>query len=177
MFQRRFKKLFLVSIILFSFFAFFKTANAQMMGNSSPSVTPSTQDIQDIQTGQNLYNKFQSKQLSCSQLKDNDFEKIGEYIMNQRFSNTNQHIQMNNQAKQMMGENGEEQMHIQIAKSVTGCDLNGKGGSNNMMSYGGYGNMMGGNFGVGYLGIITWIVVLVDLILLGIWLWKQINKK
>lgn len=33
--------------------------------------------------------------------------------------------------------------------------------------------MMGG---AGALGIITWIVVVVDLILVGLWLWKQINK-
>jgi len=39
----------------------------------------------------------------------------------------------------------------------------------------GYGNMMGGYSGV--LGSLFGIVVLVDLILLGIWLWKQINKK
>ena len=38
----------------------------------------------------------------------------------------------------------------------------------------GYGNMMGG---AGILGSLFGIVVLVDLILLGIWLWKQINKK
>jgi hypothetical protein len=33
--------------------------------------------------------------------------------------------------------------------------------------------MMGG---VGAFGVITWIVATADLILLGIWLWKQINK-
>lgn len=44
-----------------------------------------------------------------------------------------------------------------------------------MMGWGGYGNMMGYGFGV--LGIILWLVILVDLILLGIWLWKQINKR
>ena len=43
-----------------------------------------------------------------------------------------------------------------------------------MMGYGGFGNMMGG---FGFLVSIFWIVILVDLILLGIWLWKQINKK
>ena len=36
-----------------------------------------------------------------------------------------------------------------------------------------YGAMMGG-FGV--FGVITAIIVVVDLILLGIWLYKQINK-
>lgn len=40
--------------------------------------------------------------------------------------------------------------------------------------YGGSWGMMGG---VGAFGGITWIVVLVDLVLVGIWLWKQIMKK
>ncbi|KKW17086.1 MAG: hypothetical protein UY56_C0004G0022 [Parcubacteria group bacterium GW2011_GWA1_50_14] len=41
-----------------------------------------------------------------------------------------------------------------------------------MMGYGGYG-LMGG---AGTFGIITWLVVIIDLVLLGVWLWKQINK-
>jgi len=49
-----------------------------------------------------------------------------------------------------------------------------------MMGFG-YGNMMNwGNGGMawfGALGIIFWLVILIDLILLGFWLWKQINKK
>lgn len=44
-----------------------------------------------------------------------------------------------------------------------------------MMGYWGYGSMM--NWGFGFLGLIFWVVVLADLILLGIWLWKQINKR
>lgn len=38
----------------------------------------------------------------------------------------------------------------------------------------GYGGMMGGNY------VLCWligVVVLVDLVLVGVWLWKQINKK
>jgi len=38
----------------------------------------------------------------------------------------------------------------------------------------GYGNMMGG---FGFLASVFWIVILVDMILLGVWLWKQIQKK
>lgn len=41
-----------------------------------------------------------------------------------------------------------------------------------MMGYG-YWNMMGG---FGALGLITWLIVLFDLMLLGIWLWKKINQ-
>jgi uncharacterized membrane protein len=44
--------------------------------------------------------------------------------------------------------------------------------NNYMMGYGyGYSGMMGGG-----LGLIIWIVVVVDLVLLGVWLYKQINK-
>lgn len=44
-----------------------------------------------------------------------------------------------------------------------------------MMGYWGYNGMMG--YGIGILGTIFWLVILGDLILLGIWLWKQIQKK
>lgn len=45
-----------------------------------------------------------------------------------------------------------------------------------MMGYDGYGTMMGqGAFGL--FGLLFTIIILVDLILFGVWLWKQINKK
>ncbi len=42
-----------------------------------------------------------------------------------------------------------------------------------MMNYG-YTSMMGG---VSIFGPFVWLIVLVDLILVGIWLWQQISKK
>jgi len=47
-----------------------------------------------------------------------------------------------------------------------------------MMGFG-YDGMMnwGGMAWFGTLGIVFWLVILIDLILLGFWLWKQINKK
>lgn len=43
-----------------------------------------------------------------------------------------------------------------------------------MMGYG-YG---GGHMeGMSILGLLTWLVVLVDLALIGVWLWKQVTKK
>lgn len=41
------------------------------------------------------------------------------------------------------------------------------------MNYG-YGSMMGG---AGSFGFLIGIIVLVDLVLVGIWLWQQISKK
>ncbi len=44
-----------------------------------------------------------------------------------------------------------------------------------MMGWG-YGNMMG-SYGFGAVATLFWIISFIDLILLGIWLWKQIQKK
>lgn len=42
----------------------------------------------------------------------------------------------------------------------------------------GYGNMMGGGYGLfGLVGSLFWLVLFIDAILFGIWLWKQIQKK
>lgn len=45
-----------------------------------------------------------------------------------------------------------------------------------MMGYG-FSNMMNGYGAFGILGTIFWLVILIDLVLLGIWLWKQVNRK
>ena len=155
------------------------SVNAQMMRGITPvqqtNIVPSEQGLQDIQTGQELYNKFQSKQVTCSELKDADFEKIGEYLMDRSFGgNTNAHIQMNNNMKQMMGENAEEQMHIRLGENATQCNINKQGGGIPMMGW--YSNMMGGNNGFSVFGSLIQIFVLVNLVLLSIWLWKKIKK-
>ncbi len=52
-----------------------------------------------------------------------------------------------------------------------------------MMGYGygpQYNGMINGTLGWGVSGffcLITWLVLFADLILVGMWLWKQINKK
>jgi len=42
------------------------------------------------------------------------------------------------------------------------------------MGFGSYGMM---NSGFGFLASLFWLVIFIDFILLGVWLWKQINKK
>lgn len=39
----------------------------------------------------------------------------------------------------------------------------------------GYGGGLAG--GMGTYGFITWLVITVDLVLLGVWLWKKIQNK
>ncbi len=163
--------------------------HGQMMTN--PSVTPDPAQIQEQQQeeseGKKLFDQLQNQQTTCAKLTDTDFEKIGEYTMSQMFgSNTAAHIAMNQRMQQMRGVTGEEQMHSQIGRSVTGCTTSSSqnnirtGGGFPMMGWAGYG-MMNGNagFGGGFLAVmvITHGIIVIDLILLGMWLWKQINKK
>jgi hypothetical protein len=164
-------------IILLSFFVIFiQPVYGQMMGGyNNPTTTPTQQDLQDIQTGQDLYKKLQNKQITCSELKDDDFEKIGEFVMNKQFTTTAQHIQMNERAKQMIGENGEEQMHIRIGRNASNCYAKGQGGGWNMMGWG-YSGMMGWNSGYGFFPFLIEIFILIDLILIGVWFLKKIRK-
>lgn len=45
-----------------------------------------------------------------------------------------------------------------------------------MMGYR-YTGMMDGLGGMSILALLTWLVILVDLALVGVWLWKQVMKK
>ncbi len=69
--------------------------------------------------GKVLYEKIGTKQVTCADLKDSDFELIGEYVMGKKLGAT--HEQMNTRIKQMMGQNGEEQMHAILGRNATGC--------------------------------------------------------
>ena len=67
--------------------------------------------------GKVLYDTLQAKQTTCSDLSDDDFELIGEYLMGQHAGAN--HEQMNVMIKQMMGDDAP--MHIFLAKNATGC--------------------------------------------------------
>lgn len=148
--------------------------------------------------GKAIWEKLQAKQVTCNKLSNESFEALGEYFMGQMVGSS--HEAMNTMMEQMVEKVGEEQIHIVIGRRLSGCDTSAQipqnglgfmpmmwmmgsarspqvgGGANSMM---GFGNVMGWS-GFGFFGFLTWIfwiVVLVDLILLGIWLWKKIKKE
>src|SRR4030043_1577632 len=77
---------------------------------------------QEEQEGKQFLDKLNNKTVTCSQLNDSDFEKIGEYFMGQSIGDISRHIVMNNMMKSMMGEQGEEQAHAMMGKRMSGCD-------------------------------------------------------
>lgn len=118
--------------------------------------------------GKAIWEKLQAKQLECKDLTDSNFESLGEYFMGQTAGE--QHETMNNMMIQMIGEEGEKQMHVAMGKKLSGCGSNtvmwtSKGGGNYMMGYGwnNWNNMMAGwgGFGLGWLFMLLFWVLLI----------------
>ncbi len=155
-------------------------------GNSATSSSTVSSTAQEEAEGKAIWDKLQSKQLECKNLTDDNFDVLGEYVMGQSIGNTERHAAMNQMMQNMMGQNGETQMHISLGKRSSGCDTNASfpsgyglpmmgwmmgGGGNPMMGYGGWnnwGNMMGwGGFGFGWIFmIIFWILIILGVVAL-----------
>jgi len=179
------KRTLLITITLFILLLTPSTAFAQgMMGNwtSSPSsVTSDDHTAREEAEGKEIWEKLQAKQLECKNLTDEQYGSLGEYFMGQSIGDTQRHALMNQMMTNMMGEEGEEQMHVAMGKRVSGCEPNAQvpsngvgfmpmmwmmgGGGNPMMGYGGWNNMMGGWNGFGLLGWIPMLLFWVLLIL------------
>ena len=141
-----------------------------------------SQTAQEEAEGNDVWDKLKSKELSCNNLNDDNFEVLGEYYMGQSLGSTERHNAMNQMMKNMMGDQGETQMHVALGKRYSGCDTSAPfpeggtgfigsmlgmmgGGGNRMMGWG-WDNMMGW----GGMGLLSWIPMLIlwVLILLGI---------
>ena len=169
-----------------------------MMGfiNSSPDNTAIQNQQQEEKEGQKFLDELTDKIITCLQLKDADFEKIGEYFMGQSIGSTSRHIIMNEMMKRMMGEQGEEQAHIVMGKRLSGCDTSAAfpsqdagfipmmGMMGNWQSYDNndnynqpynFNSMMG--FGFDRLGwifmILWWVLIIIGILLLVKWLAGQ----
>lgn len=134
--------------------------------------------------GKAVWDKLQTKQLECKNLTDDNFETLGEYFMGQMTGSS--HEAMNTMMERMIGQAGEQQMHVVMGKRLSGCDTSAQVlppqgvGLMPMIWMMGGGNPMMGWGGSGFIGLfltLFWLLVLVDLTLLGVWLWKKIRKE
>jgi len=170
------KKILLIIILLFTLTVTPSVAFAQGMMGGNNTITQNDDDhtAREEQEGKEIWDNLQTKQLECKDLTDDNYAVLGEYFMGQSIGNTQRHAAMNQMMTGMMGENGEEQMHITMGKKNSGCDTGTEGGgSNSMMGYG-WNNMMG-NWGV--FGLLTWILIITFLVLGILYFWKEINRK
>ncbi|MBI4894869.1 MAG: hypothetical protein HY831_00075 [Candidatus Aenigmarchaeota archaeon] len=158
-------------------------SGSMMMGfsGSSPDNATIQSQQQEEQEGKMFLDNLNNKTVFCSQLNDADFDKIGEYFMGQSIGDTSRHIAMNEMMKSMMGERGEEQMHIAMGKRMSNCEPDAPMPQNmmNMMGSGMMGNW--GYFGYWNFLNILYVILLIGLIVLVyLWivkLWENMRKK
>lgn len=194
------KKLFFVTFFIFIFSATFPTFSfAQgMMGNNTGtnSVVPQNDDghtAREEAEGKAVLEKLQAKELACKDLSDDNFETLGEYFMGQMMGNS--HEAMNTMMIRMMGEKGEEQMHVVLGKRLSGCDTSAAFPSQGIgfipmmsMMWGGWSSPLGlnqgnnsmmnfgstpfGGFGWIFM-ILWWVLIIAGIVMLIRWLTAQ----
>ncbi len=193
------KKLLFITTWVFIFGLILPTSSfaQSMMGfpSSSPDNAAIQNQRQEEREGKTFLDGLNNKTVTCSQLKDADFEKIGEYFMGQAIGDTSRHIAMNEMMKGMMGEQGEEQAHIAMGKRLSGCDTSAAFPSQGVgfmpmmqMMMGGWSSPLGTNqsnnsmmnFGFTPFGgfgwifmILWWVLIIAGIIALIKWLINQ----
>lgn len=97
-------------------------SSAQMMGGSAYPVLPNDHTSAEEAAGKLIWQKLDSKELSCKGLSDKDFIDLGEYYMGQMAGNN--HSALNAMIGRMIGDNGEMAMHEVMGRRLSGCDPN-----------------------------------------------------
>ena len=194
------KKIFFGFVFFVFLGAFVMSARADMMGERGTTEADDHTAREEAE-GKEVWQKFQEKRVSCADLKDGDFGVLGEYFMGKMMGDS--HASMNAMMENMMGHEGEEQMHVVMGKRFSGCDelavytaegegflpmMNMMGGwsspfglnqENNSMMYG-FGNSSMG-LGFGLLGVVFmifwWVLILAGIVALVKWLSNQFSAK
>ena len=165
-------------LVMFRFLSFTLSVHV-LAAESSNQQTIATDNhtAQEEAEGKEIWEKLQAEELKCEDLSGDNFGALGEYFMGQMMGDS--HKAMNNRLVQMLGEDGEEQMHIVMGKRLSGCDnsahvpSNGVGFMPMMWMMGGE-NLMMGSFGTNPMGTFGWgfgwifMILFWGLVILGI---------
>ncbi|MDO8649269.1 MAG: SHOCT domain-containing protein [Candidatus Peregrinibacteria bacterium] len=79
---------------------------------------------QEEAEGKEIWQKMERDEVGCKDLTDEQFAALGEFFMGEMTGDA--HEAMNAMMTRMMGEEGEEEMHVAMGKRMSGC---GGGGS------------------------------------------------
>jgi putative membrane protein len=75
----------------------------------------------EAQQGAQLLRSLQAGKLTCSSLRTDDFDHIGDYVMERMLGSSAAHEAMNRQMTTMMGSRGETQAHVFMGQRFAGC--------------------------------------------------------
>lgn len=117
-----------VGLVPVALLAFSSGVSAQMMRSYQGQNPPSQSDIKsesDMQNaGQAIYKDLQNGKTSCQKLSNDNYEKLGEYFMGLSAGSTENHVYWDQRVQQMMGDQGDTQMHIVWGERGSGCLAN-----------------------------------------------------
>src|SRR3989338_5447211 len=119
------KKLISLATLIFIFSLTFPAPSlAQgMMGlNNAVAQSDDGHTAREEAEGKEIWGKLQTGELKCEGLSDENFGALGEYFMGQMAGDS--HEAMNNMMIRMMGEEGEEAMHVAMGKRMSECEPN-----------------------------------------------------
>src|SRR3989338_9928594 len=196
------KKIFTLAILIFAFSLSVPSlsfAQGMMDFNNTPTQNDDGHTAREEAEGKEIWGKLQAGELKCEDLSDENFGALGEYFMGQMAGDS--HEAMNNMMIRMMGEEGEEEMHIAMGKRMSECEPNAaipqnmmnSGMMQMMLGSGMMGNWSGSsalnnnpinpvsmmNFGFApfgwFLMVLFWVLVITGIVALIKWIAGQ-NK-
>lgn len=138
------RKLLSLTILIFAFSLSVPTlssAQGMMDFNNTTTQSDDGHTAREEAEGKEILGKFQAGELTCEDLFDENFGVLGEYFMGQMAGNS--HEAMNNMMISMLGEEGEEEMHVAMGKRMSDYEPNAAT-PQNMMNGGMMQMMMGG---------------------------------
>ena len=138
------KKIFTLAILIFAFSLSVPSlsfAQGMMDFNNTSTQNDDGHTAREEAEGKEIWGKLQSGELKCEDLSDENFGALGEYFMGQMAGDS--HEAMNNMMIAMLGEEGEEEMHVAMGKRMSDCEPNAAM-PQNMMNGGMMQMMMGG---------------------------------
>ncbi len=158
--------------------------------------TPTPTEDADTVHGAQLYTRIAEKTLPCANVTDDQFDQIGDYVMQQMMGNA--HDTMDQMMTARFGDTGEKNMHIAMGKRATGCATTDETANGQFGMMGA--SMMGNTWTDTSKGLfstmntkvsprqffpsiwiiacfVLWIAFLVFLILGCVYFWKEIQRK
>lgn len=96
------------------------SAQSMMMGKGATTTDDHTAKEEAL--GKAVWDKINKGTIACGALSDDQFALLGEYFMGQMMGDS--HVFMNERITQMIGADGEENVHITLGKRLSNCDKN-----------------------------------------------------
>jgi putative membrane protein len=119
------KKILTLAILIFVFSLSVPSlsfAQGMMNFNNTSTQNDDGHTAREEAEGKEIWSKLQADELKCEDLSDENFGALGEYFMGQMAGDS--HEAMNNMMIAMLGEEGEEEMHVAMGKRMSDCEPN-----------------------------------------------------